>query len=323
RNSSEPRTSQSFDLNLNYQWTFKEKKGEMIADFNQSWGKNAVKGYYDEYDLMEWTTNPARMEQLDNPTMNTVFSGLVDVVRNFKNAMRLETGAKAIVNTDDRTQFREIYDFETADFYPDTNINNRFKLTEQIYAVYGIFGHQVKKFKYQLGIRLEQALVRPELITTGEKFKNDYFSFFPSAHLSYELKKEGELFLSYSRRINRPSSRSLNPFTEYSDPFNLRMGNPALKPEYINSFEAGYNKSWKTLTVNTTGYYRYSTDVIQRIRAFYPDGTAATTYENLDNTINYGFEGIIIYRPYSWWRNNFSTNVYQTILVTSNPELQN
>lgn len=323
RNSSEPRTSQSFDLNLNYQWTFKEKKGEMIADFNQSWGKNTVKGYYDEYDLMEWTTNPARMEQLDNPTMNTVFSGLVDIVRNFKNAIRLETGAKAIVNTDDRTQFREIYDFETADFYPDTNINNRFKLTEQIYAVYGIFGHQVKKFKYQLGIRLEQALVRPELITTGEKFKNDYFSFFPSAHLAYELKKKGELFLSYSRRINRPSSWNLNPFTEYSDPFNLRMGNPALKPEYINSFEVGYNKSWKKLTVNATGYYRHSTDVIQRVRTYYPDGTAATVFDNLDKTMNYGVEGIMIYRPWDWWRTNFSTNVYQSFLITSNPELQN
>ena len=323
RNADEPQTRQSVDVNLNYQWVFKDKKGDLIADFNQSWGKRQVDGFYDEYDLVGSENTPSRIEQLDNPSQNTVFSGLVDVVRNFKNSTRLETGAKAIINSDDRTQYREIYDFDSQEFIPDTSINNRFKLTEQIFAAYGIFGHQIKKFKYQLGVRLEQALVRPELITTGEKFKNDYFSFFPSAHLSYELKKEGEMFLSYSRRINRPSSWSLNPFTEYSDPFNLRMGNPALKPEYINSFEAGYNKSWKNLTVNTTGYYRYSTDVIQRIRAFYPDGTAATTFENLDNTINYGFEGIIIYKPYSWWRNNFSTNIYQTILITSNPELEN
>jgi outer membrane receptor protein involved in Fe transport len=323
RNAAEPRTSQSLDLNLNYQWRFKEKRGEVMADFTQSWGKGEVLGFYDEYDLMDYLNSPSVMERLDNPNDRSVFTGMVDIIRNFKSSIRLETGAKAIINADDRTQYREVYDFDTEQFVPDVGINNQFKLTEQIYAAYGIFGHQVKQFKYQLGLRAEQALVRPELITTGQSFKNDYFSLFPSAHFAYELKKKGELFLSYSRRINRPSARSLNPFTEYSDPFNLRMGNPALKPEYINSFELGYNKTWKTLTLNTTGYYRYSTDVIQRIRTFYPDGTGATTYENLDNTINFGFEGIVIYRPYSWWRNNFSTNIYQTILMTSNPELQN
>lgn len=323
RNAAEPSASQSLDLNLNYQWRFKEKKGEVMADFTQSWGRGDVKGFYDEYDLNDFLSSPTIVERLDNPNERSVFTGMVDVVRNFKSSIRLETGAKAIINSNDRTQYREIYDFDTELFVPDVGINNQFKLTEQIYAAYGIFGHQVKQFKYQLGLRAEQALVRPELISTGQSFKNDYFSLFPSAHFAYELSKKGELFLSYSRRINRPSARSLNPFTEYSDPFNLRMGNPALKPEYINSFELGYNKTWKTLTLNTTGYYRYSTDVIQRIRTFYPDGTGATTYENLDNTINFGFEGIVIYRPYSWWRNNFSTNIYQTILMTSNPELQN
>ena len=323
RVSDEPRNRQSIDANLNYQWTFKEKKGELMVDVNQSWGKGTVLGFYDEYDLNSSELGPSQMENLDNPSQNSVFSGLIDIVRNFNHNIRLETGAKAIINSDDRTQYREIYDFDNQSFEPDLNINNQFRLTEQIYAAYGIFGHQIKQFKYQLGLRAEQALVRPELITTGEKFKNDYFSLFPSAHFVYELKKKGELFVSYSRRINRPSSRSLNPFTEYSDPFNLRMGNPALKPEYINSFEAGYNKSWNTLTINTTGYYRYSTEVIQRIMQYYPDGTAATTYENLDNTINFGLEGIVIYRPFSWWRNNFSTNVYQSILMTDNPELQN
>jgi hypothetical protein len=32
--------------------------------------------------------------------------------------------------------------------------------------------------------------------------------------------------LNYSRRINRPGMRELNPFVNYSDTLNLRQGNP-------------------------------------------------------------------------------------------------
>jgi outer membrane receptor protein involved in Fe transport len=323
RNSEEPRTNETYDANLNYQWTFKEKKGDLLIDITQSVGSGTLLADYNEYEFENYTNSTSLIETLNNPSSRSVFTGMLDVVRNLKNSIRLETGAKAIINAEDNTQYREIFDFDSQLFYPDLGINNQFKLTENIFAAYGILGQQIKRFKYQVGLRAEQALVRPELKTTNEIYKNDYFSLFPSAHFAYELKEKTELFFSYSRRINRPSAHSLNPFTEYSDPFNLRTGNPALRPEYINSFEAGYNKSWKKLTVNSTGYYRYSTDVIQRVMDYFPDGTAATTYENLDNTHNYGIEGIIIYRPYSWWRTNFSTNMYQSVLVTSNPNLMN
>jgi outer membrane receptor protein involved in Fe transport len=322
RNSDEPNRSKSLDVNLNYQWTLKEKKGELMLDVNQSWGTGMLDGVYDEYDLIETSISPSRMENLKNPDSRSVLTASLDFVRNFK-SIKLETGAKAIINDNTQTQFREIYDPVTQTYYPDLSINNEFRLVEQIYSLYGIYGHKIKKFGYQLGMRLEQALVRPELLTTNEKYTNDYFSFFPSAHFSYELPKKGEFFLSYSRRINRPSANNLNPFTEYSDPFNLRTGNPALRPEYINSFELGYNKNWKKLNVNTTGYYRYSTDVIQRIRTFYEDGTGATTYDNLDNTINFGLEAVAMYRPLPIWRNTLSGNVYQTFLQTSNPDLMN
>lgn len=323
RNSDEPNRSKSLDVNLNYQWTFKEKKGELMLDLNQSWGKGMQEGIYDEYDFIHTALSPSRMENLMNPDARSIFTGALDFVRNFKGNIKIETGVKAILNDNTQTQFREIYDPVSQTYFPDISINNEFRLLEQLYSLYGIYGHKINKFGYQLGVRLEQALVRPELLTTNEKFTNDYFSFFPSAHFSYELPKKGEFFLTYSRRINRPSANNLNPFTEYSDPFNLRMGNPGLRPEYINSFELGYNKNWKKLNVNTTGYYRYSTDVIQRIRTFYEDGTGATTYDNLDNTVNYGLEAVVMYRPLPTWRNTLSGNVFQTFLQTSNPELMN
>ncbi|MDX1446322.1 outer membrane beta-barrel family protein, partial [Lishizhenia sp.] len=152
----------------------------------------------------------------------------------------------------------------------------------------------------------------PRLLTTNENYENNYFSFFPSAHITYKLKKKLELTASYSRRINRPNSRNLNPFPNYSDPLNLRVGNPALNPEYINSYEVGVLQDWKKLNFSSTAYFRHTTDVIQRIKEFYDDGTSAVKFVNLSEKYNYGIEMVGVYRPFKIWKNIISFNAYGT-----------
>lgn len=323
RNSTENTERQSFDLNANYQWTFKEKKGEMFLDITHSRSQGLMIGIYDEYGFGGDSTGMYYNEQLNNPEGSNITTASWDVVNRFKYENQIEYGLKAILNVRDQTQFREIYDFEDAAFFPDVNINNDFRLNEQIYSAYGIYAQKLKKMSYQVGMRLEQALVRPELLTTNQSFKNDYFSFFPSVHLVFPVKEKRDAFVSYSRRISRPGMRSLNPFIEFTDPFNIRFGNPALRPEYTNSFEVGYNHELTKVTFNNTFYYRHSYDVLQRIITFDELGRSAVTWDNLEESINWGYEGIAIYKPTKWWRNVISVNVYQLYIRTNNPLLQN
>lgn len=324
RNATENTNSNSFDINTNYQWKFKEKKGDLMFDVNYSQSRGRMLGDYDEYGFSASDDGLYYTERLNNPQSGSILTTSLDILSKWKENMQLEYGLKAIINANDQTQFREIYDFGTASYSPDVSINNDFRLVEQIYSAYGIFAHKLKKVHYQVGLRLEQALVRPELLTTNEKFRNDYFSFFPSIHVVFPLKEKGrDLFLSYSRRINRPGMRSLNPFVEFTDPFNIRFGNPSLRPEYTNSFELGFNNEWEKLSLNNTVYYRHSTDVIQRILIFDDLGRGAMTWDNLDQTINWGYEGVVIHKVTKWWRNVISVNVYQLYLITTNPLLNN
>jgi outer membrane receptor protein involved in Fe transport len=77
-------------------------------------------------------------------------------------------------------------------------------------------------------------------------FSNTFpLSFFPSVFLSQKLKKEQELQLNYTRRINRPNFFQLSPFIDKSDFLNPRKGNPDLEPEFTNSFELSYQKIFK------------------------------------------------------------------------------
>ncbi len=92
------------------------------------------------------------------------------------------------------------------------------------------------------GFGPEQARTTFNLRTTAESFDNDYASLFPSAFLNYNLSQMKQLKVSYSKRVNRPRTNQLNPFTTFSDPLNLSVGNPQLQPEYIHAVELAYQQ---------------------------------------------------------------------------------
>ena len=312
RLSKDPINRKSIDFTLNYQKKFKNKNGNLKLSANQSFGQTDTEGFYEE----RYFTNAgneyrsAFLQEINNKSNNNVLTVALDVTKKLQKESKLEYGAKYIGRSLDKTAYSESYDTLTENYNPDLNLNNQFVYDEAIFAAYGIYGQQIKKFGYQVGLRLEQALTEPRLITTNENYENNYFSFFPSANLLYKLKEAHTITLSYSRRINRPSARTLNPFPSFSDPLNLRVGNPDLNPEYINAYELVSQRDWKKVNLTSSLYVRHTISQIQRIKEFYDNGTSAVTYKNLDDAYNYGLEVIGVYKPFKWWRNLISFNGY-------------
>lgn len=311
RLSEDPSGNKNFDINLNYKWDFKEEKGNVMFDASHSAGSNNSLGEYDESYITEngvIVNQPNLLQNLQGDDEFRVSTVQVDYTKILPKNIRVEAGAKGIVRQSTVISASETRNNTTNEFELDTLSNFTYQYDEQIFSAYGNFGQQINKFKYQGGIRLEQAMQAPNLVSQNQSFKNNYFNFFPSAFLAYEINKESEVTLSYSRRINRPSSWTLNPFTSYADPFNLRKGNPSLKPEYINSFDLGYGFNKKNFNFTTNVYFRQTTDVIQRVKEFYDNGSTAATYGNIDESRSLGAELIVSYKPLTWFRNVISLN---------------
>ncbi|WP_133122117.1 TonB-dependent receptor domain-containing protein [Brumimicrobium salinarum] len=314
----DPRNRKSIDINANYKLDFNDKKGNIIIAATQSIGDEDAIGEFEEFYLNPNGTtpsNPYRFQNQIRSDFRSKFTFSADLERSINDKMKYDAGLQAIINRQNESNFLEYYDTLTGQVVPDPNVNNELVFNENILSAYGIFGHQVsEKFKYQAGVRLEQALTEPKLLTTNESFENNYFSFFPSLHLTYGNDKQGSFFGSYSRRINRPSTWSLNPFPVYSDPLNLRKGNPEIQPEYINSYELGYEKIWKSASITGTVYFKETVNRIQRIRQFFDDGVSVTTFANVDESYDYGVEVVSTYSPFSWWKNMLALNAYESRL---------
>jgi outer membrane receptor protein involved in Fe transport len=312
RVSNDPTNQQNFDLNVNYKFDLKDDKGSFTIDANQSLGKEEIAGYYEQTDYnLDSTLIGSYL--LDQQLFNTEKNNVTTVQSDFtyllpKRKARIETGLKAIVRQQGVDTYSESRNQSSGIYEEDTLANFIYQYDEQIYSAYGIFGQELGKFRYQAGVRLEQSYQIPNLISDTIRIVNDFFNFFPSAHIRYAFTPKSEVSLSYSRRINRAGSSNLNPFTNYSDPYNLQRGNPNLQPEYIDSYDLGYTNERKKVTLTTSIFYRYTTGVITRIKEFYADNTSAVTYANIDKSYSFGTEMIFIVKPTTWWRNSISGN---------------
>jgi outer membrane receptor protein involved in Fe transport len=311
RSSTDPNNTQSYDLAGYYKIDLKDNKGSLNVDLNFSKGIDNFEGVYQEiyYDIDGSLGSKSNLNQtVNNKENNSNGTIQIDYTKNLKKNMRFESGVKTILRDLSVNSYSKEQDTISNEFVLNQLSNFDYSYKEQVYAVYSTLGQVIGKFKYQAGLRAEQAYQLPYLISQDLKYTNDYFKVYPSAHIKFNPKNKQEWSLSYSKRINRPTPGQLNPFSNYSDPFNLRKGNPALKPEFIDSYDLGYAFEKDKFSLTSSIYYRHTVDVIQRLREYYSDNTSAVVFSNINESNSLGFELVLSYKPFKWYRNTFSIN---------------
>ncbi|MGC6432584.1 MAG: TonB-dependent receptor domain-containing protein [Crocinitomicaceae bacterium] len=312
RTSIDPNEQLNMDLNVNYKKIFNDELGYLTFEASQSMGNDVFQGEYEElyYDLNgSLTSRESLNQQISNDENNQITTLQLDFSKELpKSKGRLEIGGKVISRMLSVKANSTTRDTLTNLFMNDGISDFDFKYTEEVYGLYSTFGQELGRLTYQFGGRVEQAYQRPNLVSENKSYINEYFKVYPSGHLKFYPKDNHEISLSYSKRVNRPTPRRLNPFTNYSDPFNLRLGNPALKPEFIDSYDLGYSYSEGKISISSSLYYRYTKDVIQRIRVYYPDNTSAIIFDNINNSYSQGAEVVFVFKPFVWWRNTLSIN---------------
>ena len=138
------------------------------------------------------------------------------------------------------------------------------------------------------------------------------FDFFPSVHLSYSFSEDLQIMASYSRRLERPRPWNLNPMTQVEDPNNVRRGNPALNPEYTNSYDMSLQKRFGEHFVSFELYARQTNDLIQNVTLV---DTANSnmyikTFDNIGKDLSIGSEIMTNINPCKWYNLNASVNAY-------------
>ena len=195
-----------------------------------------------------------------------------------------------------------------------TDYTHDFDYNQQVAALYAIYGREFGRFSGQVGLRSELTIIDTYLKDTEERNDQKYFDFFPTGHLNYSLTEVDQIQASYARRIRRPWYHQMAPFHSFNDDRNIRMGNPALKPIYTDSYEMSYLRFWDKGNINFTAYYRHSTDVIRHFTTVVGD-VSYSRPENFGISDDYGLELVGSLDIFKWWNLNGSINFFKSNTV--------
>jgi outer membrane receptor for ferrienterochelin and colicins len=202
------------------------------------------------------------------------------------------------------------------DGIPNTNFTNTLEYKEKINAIYTQYGFKVKKFSALFGLRWEDSNIEINQLVTSDFNTKKYNNFFPSAFFTYEISEKSSTSISYSRRIQRPRGRMINPFSNLSSNINIFSGNPDLDAAFTDALDLGYIKRWEKLTFNTSLYVNKTTDAFQFARresGDFVNGTPIILSSPINLATEYraGFEFTLNYTPYKWWKLNGNFNFFR------------
>ncbi len=248
-------------------------------------------------------TQNTRTDYSDN-----TYTFKLDYTKPFSEIWTMETGAQFVIN-DIGNDF-EVQNLENGEFETDENFTNNFKFDQKVLGVYVIGGYEYKNWGLKAGLRLEQTDLNTILVTTNEANNQNYTNLFPSIHTSYKLSDAVSLQAGYSARINRPGMWQLNPFFNIRNNFNIRQGNPALMPEFTDSYELTSIFDVGKTSLNFGVFHRYTTDVIERI-SIIENKVNTRIPENIGTNSVLGIEFNTKYSPVKWLTFNVDFNYNQ------------
>jgi outer membrane receptor protein involved in Fe transport len=264
---------------------------------------------------------PAQPDAYENTLIKntgTETEAIVEYAYPINDHSRFEAGYTGTIGKFDADFFGEALDLVTGQWTPDTLKTNRFGTEQTIHAFYATYGRTIGRFGVLAGLRPEFAYVKSVLVTSSTTIPANYSRIYPSLHLAYKLTDRQEVQLNYSHRVQRPDLDDLNPFPEYTDPLNVRAGNPRLLPEDTHSVEAGYGFQGDHLNLTTAIYHRILSHGFTTVTRELGDGVLLTTRENLSKSQATGLETTANRDLGKNVTVNFSSNVYFNTIDASN-----
>ncbi|MGC4101851.1 outer membrane beta-barrel family protein [Ferruginibacter sp.] len=241
-----------------------------------------------------------------SPADINIRSAKLDLTKWINKNLKIETGAK--YSSVENNNYLQVDSLSGDKWMTDNGRTNTFIYKERIAAGYFNFTKEWKKISLQMGLRFENTDYSGNSITLHQVHDSSYSNLFPSAFFTYHQNDKNTWNISYSRRINRPSYQSLNPFITFIDPYTQFEGNPNLKPSFSQSVEVKHSYADFLFTTLSYSYTKaQSTNVILQDKQ---TGKVNNITANVGNSSYLALDITTSLQPYSWWSmdNNVSFN---------------
>ncbi len=288
-----------------YQHKFKEAGHLLNIGFNYTFHREDEQYFYDNY--LPSTTGTDAFKLLSD---EQVYDFNIDYIKPLKYG-RIETGIKLRnrsipTNMEFRPGANSVLDMDAGGWA---------NYKELIPAIYGNYVFENEKWEAELGFRMEYVKIQYDVNPNHSTYRSDGYNYtqpFPNMRLAYKLNDNNKLSVFYNRRVDRPNEVDIRIFPKYDDAEIIKVGNPALRPQFTNSIELGYKNTWNSGYFYSALYHRFADGTITRISSTVPGSTLIyAIFQNAGKSYNTGLEAILNQKVSDVYSFNINGNLYR------------
>ena len=299
----------TYTYNANITHKFNDKGLTLTLDADWSTYTNDMLINYDNFfmDLNgETVEDPFYLRNLQDTEID-IFASKIDLTIPVSEKLNLEVGGKvSMVETVNKTLFE--YQDAEGQWINQVERSNDFMYNEDVWAAYINGSGSIGTMMVQAGLRMEHTESEGRSITLDETVPRSYTNFFPSVSLSKSFNEKHNLSLTYSRRLERPNYKDLNPFENYLDQYTFEKGNPLLNPQYSNAF--GLNYAMGRQLFVAINYSRTTDAITQVIEQFSEQNQTFQTNQNLEDYNNMSLTVSVPKVWSEWWTSRMNYTAF-------------
>ncbi len=288
-----------------YQHKFTQPGHLINVDFNYTSHREDEKYFYDNY-----LTDSKGTDAFKLLSDEQVYDWSVDYIKPLRYG-QIETGIK-LRNRSIPTDMQFIPGIYSV---LDSTAGGWATYRELIPAIYGNYVFETEKWEAELGLRLEYVRIRYDVNPDHNTYTSDGYHYtqpFPNFRLGYKINERNRLSAFFNRRVDRPNEVDIRIFPKYDDADIIRVGNPALRPQFANSIELGYKNTWIGGSLYAAVYHRFANGTITRISTVVPGHASVyAIFQNAGKSYNTGIEAIVEQKISSLYSFSVNGNIYR------------
>lgn len=321
---------QNYTSQLLYKKTFPKVGKEFTVDLNHNYGVGTNDYQYNTHNKDNTGNDLPFSPDIQNnkgTSLSNQYILQVDYVNPVKEKGKLELGLRSFYKNSLSDNFTTNYNYVSNSFNKDTIMSSKYNIDDMVNAAYiNYSNYTFWDIGFQTGLRFEQTYFRGNLPDKKQSFEYIYpgdvktiqNSLFPAIYLTKKFGTKHEVQFNISRKIERPNFFQAMPFVMFSDKKNYRIGNPKLKPEFINIAEINYNNTFEKGNWLVSVYGRYSEQPITNTA--YQSAADSTvlvnTFVNGQNSLRYGMENTLRYTFFKKLTATANVDVFYVYLVS-------
>ena len=177
----------------------------------------------------------------------------------------------------------------------DAEFSNNFELNQTANQTGAIFNYRKNKNVINFGTRLSSVDFKQTDRSKGTVYQRDFLNWLPQASFKHNFSNQKSFNVGYNGSTNQPSLNQIQPIKVNTDPLNITLGNPDLKPSFRNGFSANYN-SYKVLSdksIYLSANFSFTNNAI--VNNTVTDAAGKSTYQSFNledkNPSNFYFYG--------------------------------